>query len=136
MFNSNSNSMEKLIKPSVIACGILYLFFGIFHLTFFMTFTPSNPDFASINPFLSKIMFMLNVGVVVFFFALGVIILINRKSILDTDIGRAILIMSVLFFLIRGAAEFLFPAPKPPFLISMLLVATVFAVPIFIKRKN
>jgi hypothetical protein len=127
--------MEKLSKTLVIIGGILYLLFGLFHLTFFNFFNSGNPDFSKIVPFLSKIMVMLNVGVVIFFLSLGVIILRFRDEIINSKLGRSILLMSALFFTIRGLSEFAFSSYKLAFVLTMFLVAAVYIVPIFIRQK-
>lgn len=127
--------MEKFKKALVITGGVLYLFFGVFHLTFFRVFNQGNPDFNQIVPFLSKIMVMLNVGVVVFFLSMGAIILRFRNEIIDSKLGRALLLMSSAFFLIRGLAEFAFPTYKIAFVLTMLVVSTVYFVPLVSKRN-
>lgn len=127
--------MEKLNKILVTMAGILYLIFGVFHLTFFKVFNQVNPDFNQIIPFLSKIMVMLNVGMVVFFLSMGVIILRFRNEIIDSKLGRALLLMSVAFFLIRGLAEFAFPTYKIAFILTMLVVSMVYFIPLLGKRN-
>ena len=128
--------MKKFKKTLVITGGVLYLLFGVFHLTFFRVFNQGNPDFNKIVPFLSKVMVMLNVGVVVFFISLGVIILRFRNEILDSKLGRALLLMSGLFFAIRGTAEFAFPTYKIAFVLTMYLVSMVYLVPFFTDRNK
>lgn len=128
--------MEKLNKTLVIMGGILYLIFGIFHLTFFRVFNQANPDFNEIAPFLSKIMVMLNVGVIVFFVSMGVIILRFRNDVIHTKLGKSILIMSALFFIIRGSAEFAFPTFKLAFVITMFVVSFMYLIPALSKHKK
>jgi hypothetical protein len=128
--------MEKLSKILVIVGGVLYLIFGVFHLTFFRVFNHKNPDFNQIVPFLSKIMIMLNIGMVVFFVSMGAIMLWFRRNILETRLGKALLLMSALFFIIRGAAEFAFPTFKIAFVITMFVVALVYLIPVLKKGKK
>ena len=127
--------MEKLSKTLVTTGGVLYLIFGIFHLTFFRIFNQNNPDFNQIMPFLSKIMIMLNVGMVVFFFSMGVVMLRFRREIVGSELGKALLIMSSIFFFVRGNAEFAFPSFKIAFVITMFVVATVYFIPVFHRQK-
>lgn len=126
--------MEKFSKILIVIGGILYLIFGLFHLTFFRVLNSDNPDFKNIAPFLSKIMIMLNLGIVVLFMSLGVIILRYREEILETKSGRAILVSSSLFFIVRGLAEFIFSSYKTTFVLTMFLVSFVFIIPLFIKN--
>lgn len=116
--------------------GILYLIFGVFHLTFFRVFNQANPDFNQIVPFLSKIMVMLNVGVIVLFFSMGAIILRFRNDIIHTKLGKSILVMSALFFIIRGSAEFAYPTFKFAFVITMYVVSIVYLIPALSKHRK
>jgi hypothetical protein len=128
--------MEKLNKSLVTTGGVLYLIFGIFHLTFFKVFSGSNPGFNQISPFLSKTMIMLNVGIVIFFFAMGVIMLRFRNEVIGSNSGKALLIMSAIFFFVRGTAEFAFPSFKIAFVITMLVVSTVYFIPVLLTGKK
>jgi hypothetical protein len=128
--------MEKLSKSLVTIGGVLYLIFGIFHLTFFKIFSSSNPGFNQIIPSLSKIMIMLNVGMVVFFFSMGAVMLRFRSDIIGSKLGKALLIMSAIFFIVRGTAEFVFPSFKIAFVITMFVVSTVYFIPVFFSRNK
>lgn len=128
--------MKKLENILVTTGGILYLLFGVFHLTFFRVFNQHNPDFNQIVPFLSKIMVMLNVGIVVLFLSLGAIILRFRNEIIDNKLGRALLMISAFFFTIRGLAEFFFDSYKIAFVLTMLVVSMVYYIPLFSQIKR
>lgn len=121
-------------KTLVTIGGILYLIFGVFHMTFFRFFSKS-PDFAQIKPFLSKIIQMLNIGVITFFLMLGVTMLVYRNEILTTKLGRAFLIVSSAFFIIRGAAEFFFNEPVLPLVGTMLVCSVLYMVPVINSKK-
>jgi magnesium-transporting ATPase (P-type) len=120
--------MEKLRKSLVIVGGILYLLFGAFHLSFWKMFNRNN-EFDQMGPLLSKILQMLNVALIVFFVSLGVIMLIYRYEILNSKLGRAILYISTVFFIVRGLAEFVFPMPVYPLMATMFFCALVFLIP-------
>jgi hypothetical protein len=126
--------MEKLRKSLVIVGGILYLLFGVFHSSFWKMFNRHN-EFDQMTPFLSKVMQMLNIGIIVFFFSLGTIMLLYRKEMLNSKIGKAILFASVAFFLVRGLAEFAFPQCAYPLMGTMFLCALVFLVPALKKAE-
>ena len=98
--------MEKLRTLFVIAGGVIYLLFGIFHNIFWQFFSKAQ----QVNPALVKITQMLNLGCMVFFCALGFVFLRYRKEILTTRLGNALLILSAVFFIIRLGAEFFFNA--------------------------
>jgi hypothetical protein len=126
--------MEKLNKILVTIGGIAYLLFGIFNATFFKFFRNS-PDFAQIKPFLAKIIQMLNVGVVTFFVMLGIVMLMFRNEILNSKLGKALLIGSSAFFFIRGAAEFFFPKCVIPLVFTMILCGAIYLIPALGKNK-
>lgn len=127
--------MGKYRKTFVTVGGILFLAFGLFHLTFFKVFNHANPDYATIKPFLSKVMFMLNVGMVVYFVSMGVVFLRFRNAIIISRLGKALLLMSALFFIIRGTVEFAFPDFKPVFIATMFVVSLVYIIPAFTSKQ-
>lgn len=126
--------MEKLRKSLVIVGGILYLVFGVFHSSFWKMFN-SNNEFSQMNPFLSKVLQMLNVGVIVFFVSLGLMMLIYRNEILNSKLGKAILFTSTVFFIVRGLAEFAFPESAYPLMVTMFFCALVYLIPALKKAS-
>jgi len=78
---------------------------------------------------------MLNVGMVVFLISMGIIILRYRNEIIDSKLGKALLLMSGVFFTIRGSAEFAYPTFKIAFVLTMFLVVGVYYIPLFLKGK-
>jgi hypothetical protein len=128
--------MDKLSKIFVSIGAFLYLIFGMFHLSFFRFLNHKNPYFNQIVPFLSKIMIMLNLGMFVFFISMGLIMLRYRSQIISSKLGKGLLIMSSLFFFIRGIAEFAFPTFKIAFVITMFVLALVYFVPVFNNRNK
>lgn len=127
--------MKKINDVLVILGGLLYLFFGVFHLTFFKIFK-STPDFQHLNTSLLKIVEMLNLGVIVFFVSMGVIILRFRQEIYRSKLGKALLLMSALFFIIRGMAELAFPTFKIAFIGTMVLASLVYLTILIINNKK
>lgn len=127
--------MKRFNQILVITGGAIYIVLALFNISIGL-FLRNNAEFSQLNPAFSKIAQMLNLGVVVFFFSLGIIILLNRKELLLTALGRSILIMSSAFFLIRGAAEFLFEKVAFGLVATMLLISVVFLLPVLLVRKN
>jgi hypothetical protein len=73
---------------------------------------------------------------VVFFFSMGVVMLRFRSEVIGSKLGKALLIMSAIFFFVRGAAEFAFPSFKIAFVITMFVVSTVYFIPVFLSRNK
>lgn len=126
--------MEKLRKLLVIVGGVLYLLFGVFHSFFWKMFN-SNNEFSKMNAFLSKVLQMLNVGIIVFFVSLGLMMLIYRNEMLNLKLGRALLFTSAAFFMVRGLAEFAFPKCAYPLMVTMFLCALVYLIPALKKAQ-
>lgn len=120
--------MEKLRKTLVVTGGIVYLLFGIFHLAFWKIFN-QHDEFALMNPLYSKIMQMLNVGIIVFFLSFGAIFLLYRNEMLNSKIGKAILYASAAFFSVRGLAEFAFPKCAYGLMATVFLCALIYLIP-------
>lgn len=94
-------------------------------------FLRKSDEFSQLNPAYSKIAQMLNLGIIVLFFSLGIIILLYRKEMVTTALGKAILLMSAAFFLVRGAAEFLFDNVAYGLIGTMIICAIIFLIPVF-----
>lgn len=124
--------MEKLRKLLVIAGGVIYLLFGIFHSTFWMYFSKVQ----NVDPAFMKIAQMLNLGCMVFFCALGFVFLRYRKQILTTSLGNGLLILSAVFFIVRLSAEFFFPPCAVGLVATLALVCIVYLLPVFIKHQS
>lgn len=114
--------------------GILYLLFGAFHSSFWKLFN-SNNEFGQMNPFLSKVLQMLNVGIIVFLVSLGLMMLIYRNEILNSKLGRAILLTSTAFYIVRGLAEFAFPKCAYPLIVTMFSCSMVYLIPALKKAS-
>ncbi len=124
--------MEKLRKLLVTAGGIIYLLFGIFHNSFWFFFSKvQNAD-----PAFVKITRMLNLGVMVFFLAMGLIFLRYRKEILGSPIGNALLILSSLFFIIRLAAEFVLPPCAIGLVVTLTVISLIYLLPTVLRNNQ
>jgi len=127
--------MKRYNQILVTLGGAIYILLAVFNISISL-FLQKNPEFSQLNPAFSKISLMLNLGIIVFFFALGTIILLFRKEILTTVLGKAILLMSAAFFLIRGAAEFLFDKVAYGLIGTMIVCTIIFLIPAFSEKKN
>ena len=126
--------MRRFNQMLVIFGGVIYILLAVFNLSISL-YLQKNAEFSQLNPAYSKIAQLLNIGIIVFFFSLGFIILRHRKEMLTSALGKSILLMSAVFFLIRGAAEFLFDIAYG--LIGTMAICTIiFLLPVFLKEKS
>lgn len=124
--------MEKLRKSLVTAGGITYLLFGIFHNSFWFFFSKVQ----NVDPSFIKITRMLNLGVMLFFLAMGIIFLRYQKEILGSPIGNALLILSSVFFIIRLAAEFFLPPCAIGLVITLTVISLIYLLPALMRKDQ
>ena len=122
-------------KIFVTIGGVLLILFGLFHLSFWSLFDWEN-ELVKLNPANSNIMQMLNIGSFVILFSLGFILLYLRKEILSTQLGRAILFVSSLFFFARLIMEFVFKKPALPIVVVLFICVLVYLIPALTCNKK
>jgi hypothetical protein len=127
--------MEKFRKTLVIIGGINFLLFGLFHLTFWHGLDWGN-ELIKLTEINSNVMQMLNIGIVVFMLAFGVIMIFYRKEILSSKLGRALLITFSLFWLARLVGEFAFPGGSIIFGLILFLCVLIYLIPAINCNKN
>ena len=130
--------MENFKKILVIIGGINFLFWGLFHISFW--FAPFPIDWKSelikLTEMNSNIMQMLNIGIVVFLFAFGFIMLFYCREILYLALGKALLFVFALFWFARLVGEFVFPGGSMAFGIILFLCALIYLIPAIITKKH
>ncbi|MCL2290717.1 MAG: hypothetical protein FWC34_08470 [Bacteroidetes bacterium] len=126
--------MKKIKNVLVIIGGINFLFFGLFHLTFWHGLNWGN-ELIKLTEINSNVMQMLNIGIVVFMLALGFIMLFYRKEILNSALGRALLIAFSLFWLARLVGEFAFPGGSIILGVILFLCVLIYLIPAIIIKK-
>ena len=124
--------MKTLQKTLITVGGVLFALFGAFHLSFWSLFDWKS-ELAKLSPVNSNIMQMLNIGCSFIVFSFAYILLFNRNEIINTKIGKIILIVSSLFMLIRLIMEFAFPGGSLFFGLILLICALIYAIPAFIE---
>jgi hypothetical protein len=127
--------MEKIRNTIVVIGGILFLIFGLFHITFWFLFDWKN-ELIKLNEVNSNVMQMLNIGTVVILLSFGCIMLFYRSEILNTRLGNAILIISSLFFFARLIAEIVFPGSSIIFGLILFLCMLLYLIPAITKVKH
>jgi hypothetical protein len=82
----------------------------------------------------SNIMQMLNIGIVVFLLAFGFMMLFYRREILNSELGKALLIIFALFWLARLIGEFAFPGGSIIVGLILLLCMLIYLIPVIIPE--
>jgi len=127
--------MKTLKKTLVTIGGILSILFGIFHLSFWKLFDWKN-ELPKLRLDNSNIMQMLNIGCCMMLLSFGYILLVNRNEVINTKIGKTILIVSALFFLGRLIMEFVLPGGTLLFGLILLVCVLIYLIPAFIKTDK
>lgn len=112
--------MEKLRKTLVVISGCMNVLFGLLHASFIKTFEWKNEQV--INKSYSIVMQMLNNGLIVFLLSFGVLFIVYRRDLISSKLGRALLFIMALFFIVRFSADFVFNTSSI-FFSSILLVS-------------
>jgi hypothetical protein len=133
----NGLKTKRFVKISVIVGGINFLLFGLFHISFwFSPFLDWKNELVGLTQINSNIMQMLNIGISVLLLSFGVIMLSFCSEILYSALGRALLIVSSLFWLARLIGEFVFPGSSIIFGLILLLCVLVYLIPAIILYNS
>jgi hypothetical protein len=130
--------MEKNGKILVIIGGINFLLWGLFHLSFWFAPFPIDwkNELIKLTEMNSNIMQMLNIGISVFLLAFGFIMLFYRREILNSALGKALLIIFALFWLARLIGEFAFSGGSIVFGVILFLCVLIYLIPAIITKKH
>lgn len=126
--------MENFRKTMVSIGGITFLFFGLFHMSFWLIFDWKR-ELIKLNLVNSNLMQMMNIGIIVIMLALGAVLLIYKKDILSSGLGKAVLMLSSIFFFVRLIAEFIYPGGSIALGVFLLLCSMIYLVPAVVKAK-
>jgi len=129
--------MEKFRKTLVIIGGVNFLLFGLLHIAFW--FDPVidwKNELVKLTQLNSNIMQMLNIAIIAFFLAFGFIMLYYRREFLDSTLGRVLLIVFALFWLVRLVAEIVFPEGTIILGVILFLAMLIYLIPAIITKKQ
>jgi hypothetical protein len=127
--------MEKFRNTLVIIGGIIFLLFGLYHLSFWYGLDWKN-ELIKLTEINSNVMQMLNIGISVFLLSFGFIMLAYRREILNSALGRALLIIFALFWFARLVGELAFPGSSIILGIILFLIVLIYLIPaISINKK-
>jgi nitrate reductase gamma subunit len=120
--------MEKFRNILVIIGGINFLLFGLYHISFWF-FPEWNSELTKLTELIGNMIQMLNIGLSVFLLAFGFIMLFYRRAILNSALGRVLLISFSLFWLARLVSEFAFPGGSITMGFILFLLVLVYLIP-------
>jgi hypothetical protein len=112
----------KQIKAAILTGGVLNLLLAIFHIVLCRMIYGAYHT-ADFYP----LMQMLAVADALFIWFLALTSLVFREKLAMTSIGRSILLLNVVLYIVRVIGEFvLFPHPKPVIFIGCGLLAVLY----------
>ena len=120
--------MKKIRNLLVVIGGAIYLALGLFHTTFWTLFN-WDKELTRLSQVNSNLMQMLNIGIAIMVISLGLILIIYRREVQNSRLGRALLFVSFLFFLGRMIAEFYFPKGVVPLGVVLFAISLVYLIP-------
>ncbi|ACB76312.1 hypothetical protein [Opitutus terrae] len=126
----------RLENALLIAAGGHSLAFGVFHLGFWRLFG-WRTELANVSRVNRGIMQVLNLCLTFLFFAIGVLILVHRAEMTTTAIGRSLLAVMALFWIVRLVQQAIFFNLRhhASFVLSglFLLGAALHALPLWLR---
>ena len=130
--------MEKFRKTLVIIGGINFLLWGLYHVTFWFAPFPLDwkNELIKLTEMNSNIMQLLNIGVIVFLLAFGLIMLFCCKEIINSSLGKALQFAFALFWLARLVGEFALPGSSIVFGIILFLLVLIYLIPAILAKKH
>ena len=126
--------MEKFRKTMVSIGGITFLFFGLFHMSFWLIFDWKT-ELLKLNLVNSNLMQMMNIGIIVMMLALGCVLLFFKRDILNSGLGKAVLFLSAIFFFVKLIAEFIYPGGSIALGAFLLICSLIYLVPAVVRVR-
>jgi|SRR3990172_2617690 len=128
--------MNNIAWRILIICGIFDLGFAFFHLMFWKIFLWKE-DLASLTFINRSIMQILNLCLTFVFLTMAYVAFFHQPEMISTNLGKALLIASSLFWFFRMIEQMVFFGIKNR--VSFMLTPTIFAgsvfhlLPVFVK---
>jgi hypothetical protein len=122
------SKFEQFRRTFVIIGGMIFLVMGVFHLSFWVLFD-WRAELYKLNQINSNNMQMLNIVCSFFMFSFSYMLLMYNSRVLNSKLGRSVLIISSGFFLIRALIEFAFPGNSIVFGAVLLAIIPIYFIP-------
>ena len=122
--------MKKLNIVLITTAGILNILGAFFHYFFWHIFNWKE-TLMNLSTLNANIMLMLNYCIATFFLLLGILIIYFKNSILESKLGRSLLLTIGIVYLVRLVLEFMLPESSLAMGGVLLLIITCYLVPTF-----
>ncbi|MCX6286203.1 MAG: class I SAM-dependent methyltransferase [Bacteroidetes bacterium] len=126
--------MKKTNQILIVTGGIILILLGLFHMCFWSLFDWKY-ELEKLTLVNRNVVQMLNIGSCVMLVSMGGLLLLFRKEILETKLGRAVLILPSIFLFTRFVMGFIFRGGSPFMALILLLSVFVFLIPA-LRRKT
>jgi hypothetical protein len=128
--------MNRLRKNLILAGGIIMVALGLFHTTFWLNPMWSS-ELAKLHPEMSALVQLFNICNVTLLTALGVALLVCRREVATTRLGRALLLVIALFLAVRTVAGGFFPTDGNLLITGVLtLCVLLYLIPAVMKEER
>jgi len=117
----------------IITGGVLLIILGIFHATFWNLYD-WDTELSNLSQDNENLVQMMNICTICYLLFTGTILLICRSDIVNSRVGKLLLLSLSLFFVVRFILEFLFPDGSLWLGGVLLFLVLIFAIPVL--RKN
>jgi hypothetical protein len=125
---TNLSKFEQFRRTFVIIGGVIFVIMGMFHLSFWVLFDWQN-ELYKLNQINNNIMQMLNIVCSFFMFSFSYMMLMFNSRVLNSKLGRSILIISSGFFMIRALIEFAFQGNSIVYGVVLMAFVPVYLIP-------
>lgn len=120
--------MREYAAGILIAGGIYNIILAVFHIMFWhmgkFSWKEELPKMSSIN---MAVIQLLNIGIIVYFLLMAYISFFHTRELLNSGLGKTVLLGAALFWLIRLGGEFAFKKGMPanPVLVGIFIIGVL-----------
>lgn len=121
--------MKKVSNKLLVTTGgLLLVILGAFHATFWELYDWDN-ELINLSQDNESLVQMMNICTICYLLLVGFILLICRSDIMDSRVGRLLMLSLSVFFAVRFILEFLFPGGSIWLGVVLLLLVFLFLIP-------
>lgn len=132
---TNISKFEQFRKTFVIIGGVIFIIMGVYHLSFWILFDWQT-ELHKLYQINSNNMQMLNIVCSFFMFSFSYMLLMYNSRVLNSKLGRSVLIISSGLFLIRALIEFAFPGNSIVYGVVLLAFIPIYLIPALTMYTN
>jgi len=121
--------MKKVSNKLLVTTGgLLLVILGAFHATFWKLYDWDN-ELINLSQDNESLVQMMNICTICYLLLVGFILLICRSDIMDSRVGRLLMLSLSVFFAVRFILEFFFPGGSIWLGVVLLLLVFLFLIP-------